>query len=120
MKRHVLILGAGFGGLELATRLSAIASDAVDVTLLDRNDSFFFGFLEARGDARPPVGRRRAAAVPRYCPGRCRVLPETVVGVDPGTRRVHTDVGTHHPAPASPDSRTVVFADVSRIQPVLG
>ena len=44
MKRHVLILGAGFGGLELATRLSETAADAVDVTLLDRNDAFFFGF----------------------------------------------------------------------------
>ena len=44
MKRPVLILGAGFAGLELATRLSETASDAVDVTLLDRNDSFYFGF----------------------------------------------------------------------------
>ena len=43
-QRHVLILGAGFGGLELATRLSEIAPDAVRVTLIDRNDAFFFGF----------------------------------------------------------------------------
>jgi sulfide:quinone oxidoreductase len=28
---------------------------------------------------------------------------EKVVGIDPGTRRVLTDVGTHHPVPASPD-----------------
>ena len=44
MKKEVLILGAGFGGLELATRLSETISDAVHVTLLDRNDSFFFGY----------------------------------------------------------------------------
>lgn len=44
MKRHVVILGAGFAGLELATRLSETVSDAVRVTLLDRNDSFYFGF----------------------------------------------------------------------------
>jgi sulfide:quinone oxidoreductase len=48
MKRHVLILGAGFGGLELATRLSEVASDAVDVTLLDRSDSFFLASLSSR------------------------------------------------------------------------
>jgi sulfide:quinone oxidoreductase len=36
MKKHVLILGAGFGGLELATRLSETLVDAVRVTLLDR------------------------------------------------------------------------------------
>ena len=44
MSKHVLILGAGFAGLELATRLSETLSDSVRVTLLDRNDSFYFGF----------------------------------------------------------------------------
>ena len=44
MKKHVLILGAGFGGLELAKRLSETLEDAVRVTLLDRSDSFVFGF----------------------------------------------------------------------------
>jgi sulfide:quinone oxidoreductase len=44
VKQHVLILGAGFGGLELATRLSETLQDAVRVTLLDRNDSFVFGY----------------------------------------------------------------------------
>ena len=44
VKKHVLILGAGFGGLELATRLAETIPDAVRVTLLDRNDAFFFGF----------------------------------------------------------------------------
>ena len=44
MSKHVLILGAGFGGLELATRLSETIADAVRVSLIDRNDSFYFGF----------------------------------------------------------------------------
>lgn len=44
MTLHVLVLGAGFGGLELATRLSELLADQVRVTLIDRNDSFFFGF----------------------------------------------------------------------------
>src|SRR3954454_24575867 len=44
MRRHVLILGAGLGGLELATRLSETVPDVVRVTLFDRNDSFHFGF----------------------------------------------------------------------------
>ena len=44
LKKHVLILGAGFAGLELAARLSASLADAVQVTLLDKNDSFHFGF----------------------------------------------------------------------------
>ena len=41
---RVLILGAGFGGLELATRLSEEVADAVEVTLIDQSDSFVFGF----------------------------------------------------------------------------
>ena len=44
MKKHVLILGAGFAGLELAAQLSESLRDEVRVTLLDHNDSFSFGF----------------------------------------------------------------------------
>ncbi|MGZ4142823.1 MAG: FAD-dependent oxidoreductase, partial [Actinomycetota bacterium] len=43
MKKRVVILGAGFGGLELSTRLSALA-DELDITLIDHSDSFIFGF----------------------------------------------------------------------------
>jgi sulfide:quinone oxidoreductase len=95
MKRHVLILGAGFGGLELATRLSEVASDAVDVTLLDRNDSFFFGFSKLE----VMLGRQSADAV--RLPYRdiakdgVEFRQETVVGIDPVARRVETDVGSH-------------------------
>ncbi len=42
--RTVLILGAGFAGLELATRLSEEVPYDVDVTLIDSSDAFVFGF----------------------------------------------------------------------------
>jgi sulfide:quinone oxidoreductase len=95
MKRHVVILGAGFGGLELATCLSETASDVVDVTLLDRNDSFYFGFSKLE----VMLGRQSADAV--RLPYReiakegVEFCQETVVGVDPAARRVITDVRTH-------------------------
>jgi sulfide:quinone oxidoreductase len=44
MPKHVVVLGAGFGGLELVTRLSESVSDKVHVTLIDKNDAFMFGF----------------------------------------------------------------------------
>jgi hypothetical protein len=44
MKKHVVIVGAGFAGLELAARLSESLAEEVRVTLIDRNDAFFFGF----------------------------------------------------------------------------
>jgi sulfide:quinone oxidoreductase len=95
MKRHVVILGAGFAGLELAARLSETVSDAVDVTLLDRNDSFYFGFSKLE----VMLGRQSADAV--RLPYRdiakegVEFRQETVVGIDPSARRVATDVGTH-------------------------
>jgi 2-polyprenyl-6-methoxyphenol hydroxylase-like FAD-dependent oxidoreductase len=36
MRTPVVILGAGFGGLELATRLSEELADEVQVTLIDQ------------------------------------------------------------------------------------
>jgi sulfide:quinone oxidoreductase len=44
MSTHVVVLGAGFGGLELVTRLSESVSDKARITLIDKNDSFMFGF----------------------------------------------------------------------------
>ena len=44
MSTRVVILGAGFAGLELSSRLSAELADEVDVTLIDQSDSFMFGF----------------------------------------------------------------------------
>ena len=41
---RVVVLGAGFGGLELSTRLALDLGDRVEVTLIDRNDAFVFGF----------------------------------------------------------------------------
>lgn len=95
MKRQVVILGAGFAGLELATRLSETVSDAVDVTLLDRNDSFYFGFSKLE----VMLGRESADAV--RLPYRdiategVEFRQETVTGIDPVARRVATDAGTH-------------------------
>jgi sulfide:quinone oxidoreductase len=44
MKLRVLVLGAGFGGLELTSILSETIGDHIDLTLIDQSDSFFFGF----------------------------------------------------------------------------
>src|SRR3954464_1566824 len=95
MKRHVLILGAGFAGLELATRLAETVPDEVRITLLDRNDSFHFGFSKLE----VMLGRESADAV--RMPYRdiategVEFRQETVVGIDPVARRVATDVGVH-------------------------
>ena len=43
-KLHVVVLGAGFGGLELSTLLSEALGEQLDLTLIDKNDAFIFGF----------------------------------------------------------------------------
>ena len=44
MKLRGVVLGAGFGGLELSTILYEALGDDIDLTLIDQNDTFFFGF----------------------------------------------------------------------------
>ncbi|MDA0596823.1 MAG: hypothetical protein O2921_04030 [Chloroflexi bacterium] len=41
-KKRILILGAGFGGLELSSRLSEPLPDQVEITLIDKNEGFIF------------------------------------------------------------------------------
>ena len=95
MKQHVLILGAGFGGLELATRLSETLRDAVRVTLLDRNDSFVFGFSKLE----LMLGRQTADDVRLHYrdidKDGVEFRQETVTGVDPVARRVTTDASAY-------------------------
>lgn len=91
MKKRILILGAGFGGLELASRLSEEMSDDIEATLIDRNDSFVFGFskLDVMFGRRTPESIR----VPYSSiakPG-VRVLQQTVTAIDPVAKRVTTD-----------------------------
>src|ERR1700751_4067380 len=95
MKKHVLILGAGFGGLELATRLSETLEDAVRGTLLDRNDSFVFGYSKLE----VMLGRQTPDEVRLYYRDfnkeGVEFRQETVTGIDAASRRVSTDTGSY-------------------------
>jgi sulfide:quinone oxidoreductase len=91
----VLILGAGFGGLELSTMLSEELGDEVEVTLIDRGNSFQFGFskldLMFRGTALESVALPYAGISK---PG-VTFLREEITSIDPEARSVVTDHGTH-------------------------
>jgi sulfide:quinone oxidoreductase len=91
---RVLILGAGFGGLELATLLSESGED-FEVTLIDQSDAFVFGYSKLDimfGRTAPEAVRLPYADVSK--PG-VEFLQETVLEIDPEARTVQTDQGSH-------------------------
>ena len=95
MTTRIVILGAGFGGLELSTRLSSELANDVEITLIDRSDAFIFGFskldvmfgrrtmdevrLSYRDIARPNLEFRQ----------------ESIVSIDAEQKRVVTNIGTY-------------------------
>jgi sulfide:quinone oxidoreductase len=92
---RVVILGAGFGGLEFATIVSEVGQGGVEVALIDKSDAFVFGYSKLD----VMFGRTSLDAVRLPYreitkPG-VRVLQETITAIDPEARRVTTDAGVH-------------------------
>jgi sulfide:quinone oxidoreductase len=95
VETRIVVLGAGFAGLELATVLSVAMGDDAGVTLIEGNDAFVFGYSKLDvmfGRAAPEDVRLRYADFIK--PG-VRFLRETVTAIDPETRRVTTNAGVH-------------------------
>ena len=93
-RQRVLVLGAGFGGLELTSILSATFGDTIDLVLIDRSDAFVFGFSKLDvmfGRATLDSVRIPYRSIAK--PG-VRVLQHEITAIDPAARRVTTDAGT--------------------------
>lgn len=90
---RILVLGAGFGGLELTTRLSDALGDAADIVLIDKADGFVFGFSKLDvmfGRTTPAAARHSYRDLVK--PG-VRFVQATIRSIDPAARRVETDAG---------------------------
>jgi sulfide:quinone oxidoreductase len=90
---RVVVLGAGFGGLEVTTAVAEALGDEADVVLIDRSPAFVFGFSKLD----VMFGHARAEAVrhpyhERMIPG-CRFVQASVESIDPRTRHVDTTAG---------------------------
>ena len=94
MPTRVVVLGAGFGGLELTTILSEAFGDGIDVTLVDKGDAFVFGFSKLDvmfGRKAPEAVRHPYRDVLK--PG-VRFVQTTVRSIDVEAKRTVTDAGT--------------------------
>ena len=90
---RVLVLGAGFGGLELTTLLSDELGDDADIVLIDKADGFVFGFSKLDvmfGRTTPQAVRHPYRDLVK--PG-VRFVQTTIRSIDPVRRRVETDAG---------------------------
>jgi sulfide:quinone oxidoreductase len=90
---RVLVLGAGFGGLELTSMLSAQFGDELDLVLIDKAEGFVFGFSKLD----VMFGKATADAVVHpyrdlVKPG-VRFVQATIRSIDPVARQVSTDAG---------------------------
>lgn len=94
MALRVGVLGAGFGGLELATILSNELGDQVDVALVDQNPAFVFGFskLEVMFGNEDPNDVRHAYR-DLVKPG-VRFVQSRIESIDTAAKRVVTPEGT--------------------------
>ena len=95
MKIRIVVLGAGFGGLELATILSERIGDRMDLTLIDKNDSFYFGFSKLD----LMFGRKPAETLKisyrNIVKTGVKFRQETINTIDPLTKRVYTQNGIY-------------------------
>jgi sulfide:quinone oxidoreductase len=95
MKLKILVLGAGFGGLELTTLLSEALGERLDLTLIDKNDTFYFGFSKLD----VMFGRKTSDAI--RIPYRSILKPgvtfrqEEITAIDPEKRHVSTSRGVY-------------------------
>jgi sulfide:quinone oxidoreductase len=89
----VVVLGAGFGGLELTTSLSEKFGDQAEVVLIDQSEGFVFGFSKLDvmfGRTRAEVVRHPYRDIVK--PG-VRFVQATVTAIDPVAKRVETNAG---------------------------
>jgi len=90
---RILVLGAGFGGLELATSLSEEFGEELEIVLIDKNEGFVFGFskLDVMFGRKLPndvVHPYRDLDKPGL-----RFVRATIHSIDPVAKHVETEAG---------------------------
>jgi sulfide:quinone oxidoreductase len=95
-RARILVLGAGFGGLEVSATLSSALGPDADIILMDKAEGFVFGFSKLD----VMFGKRLPGQVFHPYQGidkpGLRFVRTTIASIDPANKRVDTDAGTFH------------------------
>jgi len=90
---QIVVLGAGFAGLEIATRLSDRFGEELDLVLVDQTEGFVFGFSKLDvmfGRTQPDAVLHRYRDIRK--PG-VRFVQSAIRSIDPEKKQVVTDSG---------------------------
>ena len=94
MSKKILILGGGFGGLEVASRLRAALDEGFEITLVDQKDFFSMGFTKFD----LMFGRRQPEECKSYYSKLqergIRFLQAEIHSIDPENRQIETSTGS--------------------------
>lgn len=93
MSTRVLVLGAGFGGLEVTAGLSERFGSELEITLIERNKHFVFGFSKLDfmfGKVSEPAINHPYSGLKK--PG-VNLIKANIESIDPVAKRVVTDAG---------------------------
>ncbi|HVM39931.1 MAG TPA: FAD-dependent oxidoreductase [Acidimicrobiia bacterium] len=91
---HVVILGGGFGGLAAAHELRGLLDDGDEVTLVDRNDTFFMGFAKLWDLAGVRPLAEGSVSLTRLADRGVRFVQADITSIDPERRVVETSDGS--------------------------
>lgn len=94
MSPRVLVLGAGFGGLEVVAGLSERFGTDIDITLIERSKHFVFGFSKLDlmfGKLTEAMANNSYDLLSKPC---VNFVGATITKIDPVNKRVETTKGT--------------------------
>lgn len=95
MKPRILVLGAGFAGLELSTLLSEALGDSIEVTLIDKSDYFMFGFSKLDVLFGHATSQSQCLPYKDFAKPGVRLLREIITKIDAQAKRVTTNTRSY-------------------------
>lgn len=95
MKLKVTVLGAGFGGLELATILSEKLGEQLDLTIIDQSETFYFGFSKLDIMFNRKTSEEVLVPYSEFNKKGVQFRQELITHIDPLSKLVITDKGRY-------------------------